>query len=113
MYFSVFLILICQTLVVTKPIEQRAEMKSPAFKISLSIIPPFSPRDVEVCHIERLVFSTKFDLVFVFKNIKKQFYKVKDISLTSLEGVKDQLSSLAIKYTDGLPGCSFQESKTV
>ena len=78
-------------------------MKSPAFKISLSIIPPFSTRDVEVCHIERLVFSTKFDLVFVFKNFKKQFYKVKDVSLTSLTGVKDQLSSLDIKYTEGIP----------
>ena len=82
-------------------------------KISLTIIPPFSPKDVELCHIERVAFSSKFDLVFVFKNSKKQFYRVKNVSLSSLDWVKDQLSSLAIKYTEGLPGCSFQESKTV
>ena len=75
-------------------------MESPEVKISLSIIPPFPPRDVEFCRIERA--SSKFDLVFVFKNFKKQFYKVKDISLASIDGVKDQLSSLAIKYTEGI-----------
>ena len=78
-------------------------MESPALLLSLSIAPPFSPREVELCHIEKVAFSTKLDLVFVFKNFRKQFYKVKDVSLTCLSGVKDQLSSLAIKYTEGIP----------
>ena len=77
-------------------------METPAVKISLNIFTPFSPEDVELCHIERLNnISCKFDLVFVFKDIKKQLYKVKDVNLTSLTEVKDQLGSLAIKYIEG------------
>ena len=78
-------------------------MEPPALMLKLTISPPFSAKDVELCHIERVAFSSKFDLVFVFKNFKKQFYKVKDVSLARLPGVKDQLSSLAIKYTEGVP----------
>ena len=78
-------------------------MEPPAVGINLTIAPPFCPGDVELCHIERLVCGTKCDLVFVFKNFKKQFYKVKDVCLTSLAGLKDQLNCLAIKFTEGIP----------
>ena len=84
-------------------------METPAFKINLTIVPPFSPKDVDLCHISpHLPLCTKCDLVFVFKNSKKQSYKVRDVSL---DGVKDQLSSLAIKYTES-PVWSLLESKT-
>ena len=77
--------------------------RAPPLRISLTIAPPFSSTEVELCHIGRVASSTQCELVFVFKNFKKQFYKVKDVSMASLADLKDQLSCLAIKYTEGFP----------
>eukprot|EP00033_Pygsuia_biforma_P003361 GCRY01003682.1.p1 GENE.GCRY01003682.1~~GCRY01003682.1.p1 ORF type:complete len:1036 (-),score=365.94 GCRY01003682.1:286-3393(-) len=54
---------------------------------------------VEICSLERVQFGVKsFDMVFLFKDLKKQAVQINSIPMAQLEAVKEWLDSVDIRF---------------
>ncbi|RKP24079.1 FACT complex subunit-domain-containing protein, partial [Syncephalis pseudoplumigaleata] len=67
--------------------------------------PPFlvvTIADIEIAHLERVQFGLKnFDMVFVFKDFKRQPVHINTIPMTQLDNVKEWLDSVDVPFTEG------------
>ncbi|XP_065185359.1 FACT complex subunit SPT16-like isoform X1 [Sycon ciliatum] len=70
-------------------------VESPVTMITLS--------EVELVHFERVSFQMKnFDAVFIFKDYKRKVFLINAIPMTSLDSIKEWLTTSDIKYTEGI-----------
>ncbi|KAI7860506.1 FACT complex subunit-domain-containing protein [Circinella umbellata] len=68
--------------------------------------PPFmvvTINEIEIAHLERVQFGLKnFDMVFVFKDLRRPPIQINTIPMSQLDNVKDWLDSVEVAFTEGL-----------
>ncbi|KAI9495094.1 FACT complex subunit-domain-containing protein [Zychaea mexicana] len=67
--------------------------------------PPFlivTISEIEIAHLERVQFGLKnFDMVFVFKDLRRPPIQINTVPMSQLDNVKDWLDSVEVAFTEG------------